>query len=79
MSVLPTQSFVVMKGAQVDRVFIGDNAEQACQARAAEIAAASFDDPQDIALSQATWIARAPVTFTDQLSSPAPQPSTVNP
>jgi len=59
-----TEAFVVMKGSQVDSVFIGVDgvdAELSSEQRAAAIAAASFDNPQDIALSQAAWIARAPV------------------
>lgn len=60
------EAFVVMKGSQVDSVFINaesndNNAELASEQRAAAIAAASFDNPQDIALSQAAWIARVPV------------------
>ncbi len=61
-----TEAFVVMKGSQVDSVFINadsndNNAELASEQRAAAISAASFDNPQDVALSQATWIARVPV------------------
>ncbi len=61
-----TEAFVVMKGSQVDAVFINadsndSNAELASEQRAGEIAAASFDNPQDVALSQAAWIARVPV------------------
>jgi len=60
------QAYVVMKGKEVDSVWIDlpgtiSDAEASSQSRQAAIGAASFDNPQDIAFQQASWIAKVEV------------------